>query len=294
MLSSNGTYFFNFTDNSQDRIVGIHTLGWEKRNSASYFWDGLERSELGKVIFQYTLKGEGEITIDNQTTRLKAGEAFFVTVPSNHQYYFPEDSEEWEFVHITLYGQEALRSFEEITRSDGHILTLDKNSTPIQIIFNLYNEAVNNGISDVYQASSNAYTFLMELKRAIKSKGKAGLSKKYPKPVEKAIEFIHNNYSKPLALDDIVEASGVSKYHFSRLFNATMHITPLNYVVKIRMEQAVKLLKNKELTIEEIALKVGYANGNYFSKAFRSIIGVSPGKYRNNRSFIPFEQIIQR
>jgi AraC-like DNA-binding protein len=289
LLSNNGTYTFKFKDNIQDRIAGIYTLGWENRNSSSYFWDGLKRSELGKIIFQYTLKGEGEITIDNQTTRLKTGEAFFVNVPSNHQYYFPEDSEEWEFIHITLYGQEALRSFEEIIKSNGYILKLDKESTPIQIIFNLYHEVVNNGISDVYQASSNAYAFLMELKRTLQSKGKAGVSKKYPKSIEKAIEFIHDNYSRPLALDEIVEASGVSKYHFSRLFNDTMNITPLNYVVKIRMQKAIRLLKNEDLTIEEISQQVGYANGNYFSKAFRSVFGVSPGKYRNNRSFIPFD-----
>jgi AraC-like DNA-binding protein len=50
---------------------------------------------------------------------------------------------------------------------------------------------------------------------------------------------------RPLALDEIVEASGISKYHFSRLFNETMHITPLNYVVKIRMEKAKRLLKKE-------------------------------------------------
>jgi AraC-like DNA-binding protein len=285
-MSNNGTftYFFKFKDNIQDRISGIHTLGWEKRNSPSYFWDGLERSELGKIIFQYTLKGEGEITIDNQTTRLKTGEAFFVNVPSNHQYYFPEDSEEWEFIHITLYGQEALRSFEEIIRSNGYILKLDKESTPIQIIFNLYHEAVNNGISDAFQTTSIAHAFLMELKRTLQSNGKTGVSKKYPKPIEKAIEFIHDNYSRPLTLDEITEASGISKYHFSRLFNETMRVTPLNYVVKIRMEQAIRFLTNEGLTIEEISQRVGYANGNYFSKAFRSVIGVSPGKYRNDRS----------
>jgi hypothetical protein len=71
--------------------------------------------------------------------------------------YRTEVSEEWEFIHITLYGQETLRSFEEIIRSNGYILKLDKESTPIQIIFNLYHETVNNGISDVYQASSKVF-----------------------------------------------------------------------------------------------------------------------------------------
>jgi AraC-like DNA-binding protein len=87
--------------------------------------------------------------------------------------------------------------------------------------------------------------FFYGLKLALQSKGKAGVSKKYPISIEKAIEFIHDNYSRPLTLDEIVEASGISKYHFFRLFIETMHITPLNYVVKIRIEQAIRLLKKK-------------------------------------------------
>ncbi|MFD2193228.1 AraC family transcriptional regulator [Oceanobacillus bengalensis] len=277
----------------QERIAGIHTLGWEIRNSTDYDWDGRKRWETGKVIFQYTIKGEGEIIINDDKIRLKPGEAFFVNIPSNHRYYLPEDSDGWEFVHITLYGEEVRRNFEEITKSYGNILRMDEDTSPIQLIFNLYTKAVHNEIHDAYEVSSYAYTFLMELHRYLYKKKEEENNKEWPESITKAVYFIHRNFQEPISLDEIVEEAGISKYHFSRLFHETLHITPLNYVTKIRIEKSIELLRNNDVTIEEISRRVGYSNGNYFSKVFRSAIGVSPGKYRNSKSFIPFDQIIQ-
>lgn len=66
----------------------------------------------------------------------------------------------------------------------------------------------------------------------------------------------------------------------------------MKFVTKVRLEKALKLLKETDLTLDEIASHVGYANGNYFSKVFRSVVGVSPEKYRRGKEFIPFDRII--
>lgn len=72
-----GTYGFHFKESSQQRrIAGIHSLGLEKQVSASYDWDGLVRSEKDVIVFQYTLKGAGEIVINGDTYRLGVGDAF--------------------------------------------------------------------------------------------------------------------------------------------------------------------------------------------------------------------------
>lgn len=289
-LTTYRTYFFRFPEKQQQRIAGIYTLGWEKRNSASYYYDGLKRSEKGKIIFQYTLKGEGEIIIDNQVIRLTPGHAFFVNIPSNHTYYLPSDSEEWEFIHITLYGEEVWRSYHEIVKEHGNILRLEDTAYPNQLIFKLFDKAVHEEIKDAFESSSFAYTFIMELKRYLLHSTKS--SKTIPESISDAIRYMQHHYSNPIILDDIVEASGLSKYHFSRLFQSIMQTSPMNFLTKIRLNKAIELMKDQNLTIEEIALRVGYSNGNYFTKVFKSIIGMSPGKYRNSENFVPFDKII--
>ncbi|WP_165769006.1 AraC family transcriptional regulator [Virgibacillus profundi] len=284
------TYGVHFSGSNQQRIAGIFSLGWEKQMLSTYNWDGLKRSEKGKIIFQYTLKGHGEIRVNQQTFRLKPGTAFFVNIPSDHRYYLPEDSKEWEFIHLTLFGDESNQVFQEITKKIGNIIHLDINSPPIQLIFDLYDKAIHDEIHDAYEASAYAYNFLMELSRFISTNGDR--NQKWPDSISKAIQFIHSRYTTYITLDDIVEASGLSKYHFSRLFHQTMKITPLQYVTRTRINEAIKLLKNEALTIEEISQRVGFSNGNYFGKVFRSSIGVSPGKYRDKKSFIPVDQLI--
>src|SRR5690625_592888 len=284
-----GTYGFHFRDSHQERVAGIYSTGWEKQTSTDYDWDGLTRGEIEVVVFQYTLKGEGEIRVDDHTYQLKEGDAFFVKIPSDHHYYLPVDSQEWEFVHITLFGPEALQYFEEITDDVGHILTLDIYATPITHIFDVLSKVNHNQLNDAYITSSLAYTFLMELQRFVLNIDR---NDTLPDPIKKAVVYMNENYADQLSLDDIVDVSGLSKYHFTRLFHETVHSTPIQYLTKVRINKSIELLKNEALTIEHIAVQVGFSNGNYFNKVFRSALGMSPGKYRQNKLLISVDHLI--
>ncbi|WP_318615611.1 AraC family transcriptional regulator [Sporosarcina sp. YIM B06819] len=285
-----GTFGFRFKGAHQQRIVGIYSLGWEKRISdSSYDWDGLTRSEKDIIVFQYTLKGAGMIRIKDCTYRLEAGEAFFVKVPSDHRYYLPSDSEEWEFIHITLFGEEAVRCYEEIIQDAGHILKLDLFSNTVSTIIDLLKKVSIHKLNDAYEASYLSYLFLMELQRHVLN---IKTNEEWPDSISNAIHYIKNNFANPITLDDIVDASGLSKYHFTRLFHKTIHSTPIQYLTNTRINKSIDLLKDDKLTIDEIAVKVGFSNGNYFGKVFRSSLGLSPGEYRNSKSFIAVDHII--
>ncbi|WP_127585416.1 helix-turn-helix transcriptional regulator [Paenibacillus koleovorans] len=99
-------------------------------------------------------------------------------------------------------------------------------------------------------------------------------------------------YAELNGLDELSEASGLSKYHFSRLFHRTKGVTPLHYLTNIRMEKAVELLRHSTLTVEEIAAGVGYASGNYFCKVFRSKTGSTPGQFRAGKGFAPVDFLL--
>ncbi|QNK90200.1 helix-turn-helix transcriptional regulator [Sporosarcina sp. resist] len=284
-----GTFGFLFKGPHQQRIVGIHSLGWEKQTDSSYDWNGLTRTETDIIVFQYTLKGAGKIKIEDQIFHLTAGQAFFVKIPSDHQYYLPSDSSEWEFIHISLFGQEAIRCYEDITNNLGHILKLNLHSQPISRIIELLRIVSVNKMNDAYEASSFAYSFLMELYRYISN---IKTDDEWPKAISSAITFISNNFQNSIILDDIVDASGLSKYHFTRLFHKSINITPIQYLTTIRINKSIELLKNDKLSIEDIALNVGFSNGNYFGKVFRASLGISPGEYRNTKSFITVDHII--
>jgi len=283
------SYGFRFAGEQQQNVAGIDSIGWEKETDpTSYNWNGMERSETGKVIFQYTLNGLGKINIDDKYFELKSGDAFLVDIPSKHRYFLPKESKEWEFVFLTLYGEEAERCFKLIKNKFGQILHLDSTSPPVKHIFYLVEKAAANELQDAYESSAYAYSFLMTLISHVQNHE----NKPWPESVLKAVYFIQQHYADPISLDDIVNEAQMSKYHLTRVFQQYTHMTPMKFVTKIRIEQALKLLKDNTLTIDEIAKSVGYANGNYFNKVFRSFIGVSPGRYRSGKTFLPFDQVI--
>ncbi|HLQ72307.1 MAG TPA: AraC family transcriptional regulator [Bacillota bacterium] len=284
-----GTYGFHFKGSHQQRVIGTHFLGWEKRTNQLYYWNGLKRSEKDIVVFQYTLAGRGEIIIDNDMYELKQGDAFFIKIPSNHKYYLPKNSDSWEFIYITLFGEESLKSYEEIKKSLGQIISLDLHSAPVSMLFEMFNKVSNQKINDAYESSALAFSFLMELHRFALNLHK---NKDWPTPITKAIAFIDSNYASSISLDDIVSVSGLSKYYFMRLFHKATKLTPIQYLKKTRINRSIEMLKNETLNIQDIAIRVGFSNGNYFSKVFRSYLGVSPSQFRKSDMFHSIDYLI--
>lgn len=86
-------------------------------------------------------------------------------------------------------------------------------------------------------------------------------------------------------MDEIVQASGFSKYYFNRLFKKRMGITPFQYLTTLRINRAILFLCNPSLTIDEIVQKAGFSNADYFAKVFKTHFDYSPSNLRNRDSF---------
>src|SRR5262249_35027343 len=101
--------------------------------------------------------------------------------------------------------------------------------------------------------------------------------------LRRAIEFMHDNYSRELDLGEIAAAAYLSEFHFARMFKQITGVTPHNYLANLRLERARKLLLETELPISEIAAMVGYQSQSHFTRLFRSVAGITPRVFRNAR-----------
>lgn len=101
--------------------------------------------------------------------------------------------------------------------------------------------------------------------------------------VIRAIDYIKKNYhNKDISLQRVASEVSLSHYYFSHIFKNEFKTTFIEYLTRIRMEAASKLLKNMKLNINQVAYAVGYQDPNYFSKVFKKCMKVSPVKYRNS------------
>jgi AraC family transcriptional regulator len=102
--------------------------------------------------------------------------------------------------------------------------------------------------------------------------------------LRRAIEFMHDNYERELALEEIASAAYLSEYHFARLFKQITGVTPHVYLANVRLEHARRLLSETSLSISQIAIRVGYHSQSHFTKIFKSVTGVTPRVYRDSAS----------
>lgn len=99
--------------------------------------------------------------------------------------------------------------------------------------------------------------------------------------IEQALLYIYNHYSEPITLDDIAGSILVSKSECCRCFKRTLNVTPFEYLMKYRILESTKLMRQKPYeSIAEIAGSVGFNNTSYYTKIFKKYMGCTPTKYK--------------
>lgn len=101
------------------------------------------------------------------------------------------------------------------------------------------------------------------------------------KTVSCAVEFIKENLSSKIKLCDICKAAGCAVSTLNTKFNGALGMSPVNYLINLRLEHSAYLLRTTSHTVEAVAEKSGFENVYYFSASFKKKYGVSPSKYRN-------------
>ncbi|MYL29268.1 helix-turn-helix domain-containing protein [Halobacillus litoralis] len=279
-----GSYGYRFSDPELQQIAQIWSLGWDEQKTTLYDWDGTNRRDRGKYIFQYTTAGKGAIDIEGTTYELTPGQAFIVNIPGDYRYYLPDHSDKWEFMFLTLYGNVVESYWNQIQENVGAILHMPPDAPPVSYVHQLLTSAANKEIANAHQASGYAYQFTMELFHYCSTLEK-GLVQ-WPDAIIAASMYAKNHYTEEISPDDMAEASGMSRYHFTRQFKAATGQTPIQYLTSIRINKAKELLANTKYSAEEIAVLAGYKNANYFTKVFKKQAGITPGRFRESHKHL--------
>jgi len=97
-----------------------------------------------------------------------------------------------------------------------------------------------------------------------------------------SLNSIHENVNRGWTVESLAGAAGMSRSAFAARFKELLGQTPLEYVTEWRMQKAMQLLQQNDKKLIEVAQSVGYETDAAFSKAFKRIMGLSPGEYRHN------------
>ncbi|MGL1890338.1 MAG: response regulator [Spirochaetaceae bacterium] len=98
--------------------------------------------------------------------------------------------------------------------------------------------------------------------------------------IRKALEYITERFDQDLSLDEVASHVYLSPAYFCRLFKQETGENFINYIIKIRIKNAIKIMKSSNHKISEIGIMVGYKNSKYFSRVFKNHTGYTPSHYQ--------------
>ena len=128
----------------------------------------------------------------------------------------------------------------------------------------------------------NLRHIFIQINRYIKEGRKKGSDAQ--NEIERATHYFNEHYNEQINIDDYAASRHMSTCWFIRSFRQIVKVTPMQYILSLRMANAQSLLESTEYNISEIAEAVGYDNPLYFSRLFHKHIGVSPSEYRKQRT----------
>ncbi len=274
-------YRFDFLSGIKNPPVKLLTTGMEEIDSASYHLDNRHREEC--YLFQYTLSGSGTVVIKGVKHIVNEGSGFFLKIPDDDEYFFDqkENLSPWRFIYIKFCGDGCLDYYNLIKDSVGNIFRINGNAKSILALSEIYRRASLGLISNSFTGERLTFDFLCKLCSDLLND-----ENHFSDIVLKAKRIIENEYMTIGGIYDVSQKLGVSQSHLTRIFSNELKSSPIEYLTRVRLQEAVNLLNSSAESIESIALKCGFSCGNYFCKVFRKHMHISPGEYRvRNREF---------
>jgi YesN/AraC family two-component response regulator len=99
--------------------------------------------------------------------------------------------------------------------------------------------------------------------------------------LERAIAFIDDQLHTKVMLDQVAREAGMSKFHFCRYFKAVTGLTFREFLARRRIARAIELLRDRQRSVTDVYLDVGFKDLSHFGRVFRKVTGQSPSRYRH-------------
>jgi AraC family transcriptional regulator len=100
----------------------------------------------------------------------------------------------------------------------------------------------------------------------------------------RTLAYIEANLGSKMGVDDLANAAGLSRSHFSRAFKHSVGRSPMEYIIFRRVERAKAMISDTREPLAEVALACGFVDQPHLNRRFRDMVGVSPGRWRRSNA----------
>jgi AraC-like DNA-binding protein len=99
--------------------------------------------------------------------------------------------------------------------------------------------------------------------------------------IDRILEYMHQHYRDRITIEDLAQKSNASPSHFIRNFKKETGLSPIDYLIKLRIKKSQKLIMIGTMNMTEISHTCGFGSTSHFSSSFSKVVGISPKQYKN-------------
>ncbi|MCX7711887.1 MAG: AraC family transcriptional regulator [Clostridia bacterium] len=224
-------------------------------------------------------KGKGNLRIAEKEYVIIEGTGFFLVPAVPHEYFATE--EPWETHWITFEGHAASSVLEILNLNNWGVYHLNNRHTLERTLENIYHSGKSRNISRSLDCSVLLYQLLVQLKHCIST----DTSRSKPAgqyQLQPVIQYIEENFSKSISLDEMAQVISVTPQHLCRLFKQSHGTRPFDYLTRYRLQKAKELLISPAApSVKSVSMEVGYNDTSYFCSIFKEYEGITPTEFRN-------------
>lgn len=274
---------FEFTSKSKlSRELTLYYGGSEVCAPSHSFGPAIRQHYL----LHFILNGKGKYYVNNKCYELKQGDGFLI-FPSESTYYKADKEDPWEYCWISFDGYDAGTILKNCGLSKENLIFKDNNNGSFKenILALIHNYEIN---------SNNEYALLGQLYLCFSSIYDLSDSKEkntFESYVDKAIDYIYNNFSYDIKISDIAKYVGIDRTYLYKIFIREYNVSPQEYLISFRLNTAVNLLETTKMNITEISYSCGFRDTPTFYKHFKKQYNITPIQYRkSNTDYIKLSQ----
>ncbi len=238
------------------------------------------RNGCDAYILIYCGGGEGWYSINGgEKHRVKKGE--LIIIPPNVPHVYSSSKEKpWSIYWLHMNGANVQDCFKDIDVNSPVSLTIDMQAKFIELFEDVYSvfEKGCGGSSLVY--ASKVAEHLAGVVYFSANTDDSVRASKAERAIGAAISFMNKNITKAITIEDICEVTNFSAPHIISLFKKATGYSPINYFLRLKIQNCCKYLDLTDYSIKEIAYKFGFNDPYYFSRLFKKIMGTPPLDYR--------------
>ena len=241
--------------------------------------DGLEPSGSDGAIIIYCTAGQGWCNLGDQRLTVTPGDV--VVIPSDTACVYGADAgDPWSLYWVQVQGaltRECLRALG--VSSERPILRVGTDARLVGLFVELF-DVLEEGYADdsLLRGSSiiqHMISLFLRTQRARHCSAPDANQR-----VAASIEFMKSNVARAHDIASLSDLAKISPSHYSTLFKRQTGYSPVEYLIRLRVQAASELLDSTSHDIKTIAAKLGYKDPLYFSRVFVGVKGVSPSEYR--------------